>query len=373
MTNDPAPPADTCPWGLLADLGGAISLDELASSAVQALSRLCRARACAFAICTGRNCQIVRSRRITVPAARRLLNRVDGQAQDSARLERPAPGGERAAVLAIPCSGLEARLLIGGPELDTRWLEANLEGLGGLLRACIDRMSTPPAEEGPMALLSHEMRTPLTSIKGYATSLLRQSFARDPAAVSEFARLIAEEADMLSQMIAEVLEANSPEISKLELSREPVLATKLVQAIVGEISINDPDHRYVCCIPRQLPLIWADPARLKQVLRNLLDNARRYAVPGLVMIRAAEDGEEVRFSVADEGPGIKPEHVNRLFERYFRVRNHGSNVYGTGLGLPLARVIVERHGGRIWAISEEGKGTTFSFTIPIWRNNGVRS
>jgi len=367
LTDETAPPAGACPWGLIADLSKAVTLEQVASRAVDNLARLCRARGCAFVLRVGRGVQVVRTRQMSVPLVRHVMDRVGSGRFTGARLEKPYP---RMVAFVVSCADFDVCVLLRGPELDSSWLEGNLEGLGDWLRASVERMLVSGQEDNPTALLSHEMRTPLTSIQGYATALLREDFASDPMTVKEFARLIAEEADALGLMVAEVLEANSPKVTKLRLDREPVLAPKMVQAAVREASDRDPRHRYVCCLAGKLPLLWADPGRLKQVLRNLLDNAAKYAVPGLVVVRAEADGDEVRFSVADEGPGLKPEHVNRLFERYFRVKQDSTAVPGTGLGLPLARVIVERHGGRIWAVSEEGKGTTFSFTILVWRDQG---
>jgi signal transduction histidine kinase len=112
--------------------------------------------------------------------------------------------------------------------------------------------------------------------------------------------------------------------------------------------------------------VYADPRRIEQVLRNLLDNAVKYSpAGGLVVARGQATDDEVIVSVADEGVGIAPEHLNRLFEKFFRVKSPlNQQVRGSGLGLPVSRTIVENHGGRIWAESELGKGTTIYFSLP---------
>jgi signal transduction histidine kinase len=110
----------------------------------------------------------------------------------------------------------------------------------------------------------------------------------------------------------------------------------------------------------------ADAGRIRRVLYNLLDNAVKYSPDGgLVVVRGEVSDNEITISVADQGHGIAPEHLNRLFERFFRVKfASGRHVVGSGLGLPIARNIVEAHGGRIWAESKLGEGTTVSFTLP---------
>ncbi len=115
----------------------------------------------------------------------------------------------------------------------------------------------------------------------------------------------------------------------------------------------------------------ADPDRIVQVLRNLLDNAVKYSPQGgLVVVRGELRESEVVISVADQGIGIAPEYLNRLFERFFRVKTGlGRHVVGSGLGLPIARNVVENHGGRIWAESQVGRGSTFYFTLPLRNPN----
>jgi two-component system sensor histidine kinase VicK len=115
----------------------------------------------------------------------------------------------------------------------------------------------------------------------------------------------------------------------------------------------------------------ADPDRVAQVLRNILDNAVKYSPEGgLVFVRSRVHEDEVVMSVADQGVGLAPEHLNRLFEKFFRVDSGlGRHVVGSGLGLPIAQTIVESHGGRIWAESQLGQGTTLFFTLPLTASN----
>jgi signal transduction histidine kinase len=217
-----------------------------------------------------------------------------------------------------------------------------------------------------ISTLSHEMRTPLASIKGYATALLMEETGWDEATRREFLKIIDEEAQNLQELIADLLESSIIEAGLLRIEREPCLLGRLSQRVVEQASLRTRQHRFVVSFPPEFPIVEADPRRIEQVLHNLVDNAVKYSPEGgLIVVRGEVQIGEVTLSVADQGVGIAPEHLNRLFERFFRIRSGiGPNVVGTGLGLPIARTIVESHGGRIWAESSVGAGTTFFFTLP---------
>lgn len=142
---------------------------------------------------------------------------------------------------------------------------------------------------------------------------------------------------------------------------------RLVRGVVADFMHRNGKHRFVVDFPSDFPLVEADPHRITQVLRNLIDNAVKYSPDGgLVVVRGKIEAGEAVLSVADQGVGIAPEHLNRLFEKFFRIKSGlGRHVVGTGLGLPISRAIVESHGGRIWAESQVGQGTTLYFTIPL--------
>jgi two-component system sensor histidine kinase VicK len=174
-----------------------------------------------------------------------------------------------------------------------------------------------------------------------------------------------EECERLERLVSVVLEsAVGPKIS---LSMEPVLLPPLIKRILLEESAISRGHRFFTDINADAREVFADPTRLEQVLRNLLDNAIKYSPEGsLIVLRVKRASDGFLFSVADQGGGIAPEHLNRLFERHYRVDDgDGGKVKGTGLGLLIARQIVNAHGGDIWAESVVGKGSTFYFTIPF--------
>ena len=218
-----------------------------------------------------------------------------------------------------------------------------------------------------ISTLAHEMRTPLTSIRGYATALLMEEASFSPEAQKQFLGFIDEECETLEVLIHDFLESSRIDAGLLHLQLQPVTLSHLASDVINEIAHKSRKHRFLADFPERLPIVEADPDRIAQVLRNLLDNAMKYSpTGGLVVVRGEPRLDEVVISVADQGIGIAPNDLNRLFEKYFRAKTSvGHHVIGSGLGLPIARTIVESLGGRIWAESQVGRGTTLYFTIPF--------
>jgi signal transduction histidine kinase len=213
------------------------------------------------------------------------------------------------------------------------------------------------------------MRTPLTSIKGYSTALLMEEGTFGPEAQREFLQIIDEECDTLQNLIHDILESSIIDAGLLKLEIQPVLLPRLIQGVVDDMARRAEGYRFVVDLPDRLPVVEADPERITQVLRNLLDNAVKYSPGGgLIIVRAETRCNEVVISVADQGVGIAPEHLHQLFEKFFRAKTGLiQHVVGSGLGLPISHAIVESHGGRIWAESVLGHGSTFYFTLPLLR------
>lgn len=217
--------------------------------------------------------------------------------------------------------------------------------------------------------LCHEMRTPLTSIKGYSTALLMDDAVFAPETQREFLGIIDRECDTLEGLISDYLESSAIEAGMMKIDPQPVRLPRLAAEAAGEAGRRFPRHTLIVDFPSEFPLIDADPERILQVLRQLLDNAAKYSPDGglIVLQGKAGDGRAV-ISVADEGMGIDPEDLNHLFERFFRARpgpGGRSRTVGTGLGLPISRAIVEAHGGHIWAESQPGQGSKFCFALPL--------
>lgn len=217
-----------------------------------------------------------------------------------------------------------------------------------------------------VSTLSHEMRTPLTSIKGYSTALLLEEVSFNGETQREFLQMIDEECDILENLVHDLLESSTIDAGLLKLEPEPVRLPRVVESVVSDIARRSRRHRIMVNFPEEFPLVDADSQRVAQVVRNLLDNAIKYSPEGgLIVVRGQAREREVVISVADQGVGIAPEHLNRLFEKGFRVKSGLiRHVAGSGLGLPICLTIVESHGGRIWAESKLGQGTTLHFTLP---------
>ena len=207
-----------------------------------------------------------------------------------------------------------------------------IRALAGLLALAVDRERLQEEAEQARVLqeanrlksellstLSHEMRTPLASIKGYATALLLEPSRWDQDTKQDYLRIIDEEADNLQDLIADLLESSTIEAGLLRIEKQPVLLRSIADRVVEQAGLRTHKHRFLVGFPRVFPVVEADPRRIEQVLHNLVDNALKYSpAGGLIVIRGESRVGEVVVSVADQGVGIAPEHLNRLFERFFQ-------------------------------------------------------
>jgi K+-sensing histidine kinase KdpD len=218
-----------------------------------------------------------------------------------------------------------------------------------------------------MAALSHELRTPLASVKGYTTALMLKEVTWPEEKRQEFLRLIDEETDNLERMVSDIMDASLIDIGQLDIEPQPLRLPRLAEEAAQEMQHHSKKHRVVVDFPSGFPIVEADPRRIRQVFLNILDNSVKYSPEGgLIVIRGEIRPTDIVVSFADQGVGISPEDLIPLFDKYFRVKAPtGYHVPGTGLGLPVARAIVETHGGRIWAKSRVGEGTTLYFSIPL--------
>ena len=217
-----------------------------------------------------------------------------------------------------------------------------------------------------MATLSHELRLPLTSIRGYTSALLMDDVNWSEEKRRDFLRRADEECESMEVMIKDILDSSIIDVNQLSLEMEPVRLQYLARDIVSEIQRRVKTHQMIVDIPADFPIVDADPRWIKQVFRNILENAIKYSPDGgLIVLRGDVRPTDVVISIADQGIGISPEDLIPLFEKFFRVRSAlPYHVAGTGLGLPVARSVIEAHGGRIWVESKIGQGTTVFFSLP---------
>ncbi len=217
--------------------------------------------------------------------------------------------------------------------------------------------------------MSHELRRPLASIKGYTASLLLPDAGWAPAEQREFLQVIDEEADHLAATIDTLLDLARLGGGTLPLDREPLHLPALTAQVVHRIRAQAhlPAHPYEMRFPARFPYVEADGARLGQVLLNLLENAAKYAPAGTpIVVEGRADGDTVEISVRDRGPGLTPAQAARVFDKFYRVDSGLTRATeGTGLGLALCHAVVEAHGGHIAVDATPGEGCTFTVTLPI--------
>lgn len=217
-----------------------------------------------------------------------------------------------------------------------------------------------------VANVSHELRTPLSHIKGYVETLLSGA-ATDPALQQRCLQTIARNANRLELLIEDLLTLAQLESGQVALQYQPVSLPEFVEKMLQEFQPRASARQVVLAHTVPPLAVKADPLRLEQVLANLLDNAIKYGRHGgHVTVSARPHGaDQVEISVADDGPGLPPEACERVFERFYRVDKARSREQGgTGLGLAIVKHIVQRHGGRVWVVSQPGHGATFYFTLP---------
>lgn len=228
-----------------------------------------------------------------------------------------------------------------------------------------EREDLARAKDEMVAIVSHELRTPLASLLGFAELLLTRDYPEEER--REFLGIMLHETQRLTALINDFLDVQRLDSGRHQLSPEPTSVRALVERALAAAG-DDPAHASVVDLPNDLPLVLADPDRIHQVLMNLVSNSRKYSPGGgPVAITARWAGAAVELSVTDQGLGIPPEVLPKLFEKFYRVSSSDRrDIAGTGLGLAIVKGLVEAHGGRVRAASEgPGRGSTFAFTLPV--------
>jgi len=238
-------------------------------------------------------------------------------------------------------------------------------GYRGVDRDVTTRKQVELLREEYLSLISHDMRAPLSVIMGQADWLRRALEDRGMEKEAGSAESILAGARRMSVMLEELVESASLESGRMVMRRQPLDLPELVSQVVQRVGSMEDRARLKLELQRPLPLVPADPERIERVLVNLITNALKYSDPGTpVTIRVAALDGELLVSVTDRGVGIPEDEMPRLFERFFRAKRT-AKTEGLGLGLYISRMIVEAHGGRIWAESRVGEGSTFYLTLPV--------
>ncbi len=222
-----------------------------------------------------------------------------------------------------------------------------------------------------VSTVSHELRTPLTVIKGYLDLLLMGGMGEIPAEITHHLKVIQNNSNRLQALVNDLLDISRIETGRMLLKLVPVSLSEIFATVVDghlrqRIENEGKPLTIDQAIPPDLPAVMADPDRLRQILTNLVDNAFNYTLEGgSIVVSAQNGGDAVRVRVVDNGIGIEPEDLERIFDRFYRVDDvRVQRVSGTGLGLSIVRSLLEMHGGRLEVESQAGRGSAFSFTLP---------
>jgi len=253
-----------------------------------------------------------------------------------------------------------------------------LEAVGSLIAISIERAGavenlsrTEAARESEklrsaiLDSVTHEFRTPLTSIKASVSTLL-SSATIDEAGRRDLLSVIDEETDRLNRLVGEAAEMAQLDAQQVELHREPYPVREIIDTALTKSAQVIGEHELRRQLPEQLPEVRVDLERIAEVLTHLVENAAKYSPEGTpITISADVRGRMVEISVADRGPGIDDLEQSLVFEKFYRGRDQRYRVQGTGMGLAIAKAIVEAHGGTIGLTSQLGSGSVFRFTVPV--------
>jgi hypothetical protein len=223
----------------------------------------------------------------------------------------------------------------------------------------------PSGERSGIAIIStvsHELRSPLTSVKGYTSLMLNRWERLRDEQKRTMLEQVHHDADRVTRLVTELLDISRLETGRLVLRRQMVDLPVLARSVVEKVEMAIPELDCTVAVPEALPKVYADPDKVEQVLTNLVENAAKYGSPKAMRVTATVEDGLVAIAVRDTGDGIPADDLPRVFTKFFR-RDHGRPT-GTGLGLWISQGLVEAHGGELTATSTLGEGSTFRFTLP---------
>lgn len=216
-----------------------------------------------------------------------------------------------------------------------------------------------------ISVISHELKTPVALIKGYVGTLRREDAAWDMEVVRDSLEVIEEEADRLTELIENLLDATRLQTGTLALNRSDVDLPRTAERMASRFRTQTTRHKIRMDFPENFPVILADENRLEQVFSNLLSNAIKYSPEGgEIRISGQVRSEQVVVCVSDQGPGIAPRDIPHIFDRFYRASEASRTTKGAGLGLFLTRAVIEAHRGRIWVDPKPGDGARICFSLP---------
>lgn len=267
-------------------------------------------------------------------------------------------------IMAQTASGVRALEIASGRILG---LEGQVEGVVHVLRDLTARKEIERLQDEFISLVSHELKTPLNHIKGFASTLLQEDVQWDHETERDFLATIDQEADRLTHLVENILEmarlANAREGAFLDLDWHP--PADIITAVVERMRSFSDDHRFVLDTPASLPPLRCDRRTIELLLNNLLDNAVKYSAAGTtVTVRLWAEDSVLKVTVSDQGVGIPAEVLPHIFERFYRGSNR-QRAPGTGLGLAICRRVADAHCGTLTAASAAGDGSTFTLTLPL--------
>ena len=218
--------------------------------------------------------------------------------------------------------------------------------------------------------VSHELRTPLTFIKGYVELMLEEAMGELSELQRNSLHIVARRADVMTRLINNLLSLQQVEMESLRFTHVSLAEVTTMALESAEAAATKAGIVLEADIPETLPPVWADRNCLEQIFDNILGNAIKFSPDGgKIIVCIREEGEYLRVAVSDTGIGIPNDQLERIFERFYQVNGSPTRRFGgTGLGLALVKKTIEAHGGKVWAESQLGQGSTFFFTLPILRD-----
>jgi PAS domain S-box-containing protein len=232
-----------------------------------------------------------------------------------------------------------------------------------VLRDASARRRAEAARGELVSTLSHELRSPLTSVKGFTSTLLHRWDRFTDKQKRHMLETVDADADRVTRLIKELLDVSRIDAGRLELHRQLIDLQRVTRDVIGRFELQADGHQFLIEFPAGFPEVYADRDKVEQVLTNLVENAVKYSEGGSVTVSGELIDDAVEVAVRDQGVGIPADQLTLIFTKFYRRAGHGAPT-GTGLGLFITRGLVEAHGGRIWARSEAGRGTEVRFRLP---------